>query len=168
MHTHVARLRTGVHCIYPRRACDARSRHGGQYPCKSHRSAHSGAINFYRQWREWKIIIGVGMFVFWARKDRRAGPMLALAPDDIARNVWYVLYCYIARVTAIVRYQAFSHYSLSLSFSLLLDPDSNTFSGCTLPYQTCPAVNLSPIPSAAYVCQVNVPDHYERMDTDLE
>lgn len=37
------------------------SGHSGQCPRGRHRSLHSSAINFYWQWREWKIIIGVGM-----------------------------------------------------------------------------------------------------------
>jgi len=51
-----------VHCIFQTR--DARgTRHSGRCPCRPHRSTHSGAINFYWHWREWKII-GVGMPVF--------------------------------------------------------------------------------------------------------
>lgn len=49
----------------------------------------------------------------------------------------------------------------------LLSSGSNAFGGCTHSYRACPAANLSPIPSAAYVCQVNVPDQHERMDTVL-
>lgn len=103
----------------------------------------------------------------------QSDPMVTLAPDDMARNVWNP----IVRVT--VRYQTLLpapsvspfHLPLSLFFSLSLSLPSRpraVIHSAVAHNRTCSAVNLSPIPSAAYVCQVNVPDHYERMDTGLE
>lgn len=73
----------------------------------------------------------------------------------------------VVRVTAIVHYPVHS-LSHSLARSLARITGSNTYGGCTHAHRACPAANLSSIPSAAYVCQVNVPDQYKRMDSDLE
>jgi len=61
---------------------------------RRHRSLRSSAINFYRQWREWEIIIGAGTSVFeheamdeqayvWTGRTGFRG-----APDDTLHNVW--------------------------------------------------------------------------------
>lgn len=92
----VCRLHVCAHCnIAPS------ARHTSGHTIR-HRSARSSAINFYRHWREWKIIISVGMPVSGCGKGRmhRSDPtMVSLSHSwRCGRNVWEPWF----RVTSIV------------------------------------------------------------------